>query len=571
MVLLLAAVLGVAGLPGLIDRKQVIERHLVRLNGVGGLDLSSTGGGDRERVDAESPGCSVEGRWWDAHDAHRRDEFTVSVDATFASLCPAAGLVSSYNASTQRAWKNVPLCVYKNRSLWIGRTGAHAAYQTGQMDSSCASLTWSDPPPLTAQYHWCREPGTNSCFSGPPSHPTGPTQPRAPQTLTLGNGVVGFNSDMTGFQSLNSTYTMLPLTTLSDWGWHSSPYQGRSPFDLFQYTDFQVSSGRNVPYPLNQQQPGGAWLRSNPHRLDLIQVALRKLSAPSTPLVPADLDLGAGAVQELNPWTGELSSNFTTGGGSVSYFARTAMMMDLDVISWKLQWQQSLSQKDETKPNTASAPLVIRVAFPYGSEQSNGPGHDWTEDSKHSTTVVKSTADSALLKRVLDYDSYEVLCRWSDASYTWTQDGPHAFLLQPRSAAFISSSHDGSDTESSSIELSCLLSPPGARYPIDPSADWLMQKHSQTTALLAGAISTSASDRQGGQAVPLLPLYNEVAAAAAESWSKFWLSGAFVDLGKDDPRAVELERRVVLSQYLTRSQSAGSLPPQETGYTLNSW
>ena len=38
-----------------------------------------------------------------------------------------------------------------------------------------------------------------------------------------------------------------------------------------------------------------------------------------------------------------------------------------------------------------------------------------------------------------------------------------------------------------------------------------------------------------------------------------------------DDRAKELERRVVLSQYLTRVNSAGSTPPQETGYTLNSW
>ena len=38
-----------------------------------------------------------------------------------------------------------------------------------------------------------------------------------------------------------------------------------------------------------------------------------------------------------------------------------------------------------------------------------------------------------------------------------------------------------------------------------------------------------------------------------------------------DDRARELERRVVLSQYLTRVNSAGSTPPQETGYTLNSW
>jgi hypothetical protein len=38
-----------------------------------------------------------------------------------------------------------------------------------------------------------------------------------------------------------------------------------------------------------------------------------------------------------------------------------------------------------------------------------------------------------------------------------------------------------------------------------------------------------------------------------------------------DPRAKELERRVVLSQYLLAIQSAGSLPPQETGLTFNSW
>ena len=38
-----------------------------------------------------------------------------------------------------------------------------------------------------------------------------------------------------------------------------------------------------------------------------------------------------------------------------------------------------------------------------------------------------------------------------------------------------------------------------------------------------------------------------------------------------DSRAAELERRVVLSQYLTKIQSSGSMPPQETGLTYNSW
>jgi len=36
-------------------------------------------------------------------------------------------------------------------------------------------------------------------------------------------------------------------------------------------------------------------------------------------------------------------------------------------------------------------------------------------------------------------------------------------------------------------------------------------------------------------------------------------------------RAPELERRIILSQYLTRVQCAGNYPPQETGLTYNSW
>ncbi len=69
-----------------------------------------------------------------------------------------------------------------------------------------------------------------------------------------------------------------------------------------------------------------------------------------------------------------------------------------------------------------------------------------------------------------------------------------------------------------------------------------------------------------------LPTAEETFAAAAASWRDHWSVGAFLDLeGSDDPRAPELERRVVLSQYLTAIQCAGSLPPQESGLVCNSW
>jgi len=45
-----------------------------------------------------------------------------------------------------------------------------------------------------------------------------------------------------------------------------------------------------------------------------------------------------------------------------------------------------------------------------------------------------------------------------------------------------------------------------------------------------------------------------------------------MDLSRStDPRARELERRIVLSRYLTTVHCSGSTPPQETGLAFNSW
>ena len=62
------------------------------------------------------------------------------------------------------------------------------------------------------------------------------------------------------------------------------------------------------------------------------------------------------------------------------------------------------------------------------------------------------------------------------------------------------------------------------------------------------------------------------ATASRRHWQQYWTSGGVIDLsGNDDPRAAELERRIVLSQYLMAVHDAGSLPPQETGLAVNSW
>ena len=64
----------------------------------------------------------------------------------------------------------------------------------------------------------------------------------------------------------------------------------------------------------------------------------------------------------------------------------------------------------------------------------------------------------------------------------------------------------------------------------------------------------------------------EAKQAAQKNWNHFWQTGGAIDLsGSKDPRWFELERRIVLSQYLTAIQDAGEYPPAETGLTYNTW
>jgi hypothetical protein len=66
--------------------------------------------------------------------------------------------------------------------------------------------------------------------------------------------------------------------------------------------------------------------------------------------------------------------------------------------------------------------------------------------------------------------------------------------------------------------------------------------------------------------------FKAISKNSIEGWKKFWLSGGAVDfLAVKDKRAFEIERRVILSQYLTKVNCASDYPPQETGLTYNSW
>ena len=177
-------------------------------------------------------------------------------------------------------------------------------------------------------------------------------------------------------------------------------------------------------------------------------------------------------------------------------------------------------QKDMMAASVKStARLPIKFHFPYPSGAHSDDGCNWDSNDKHSTKVVKQTKNSALLERTIDATTYFVDVKW-EGDAQLIEKSKNYFVLQPATDAFSFSA---------------------AFVAKQPTADENIT-------------------------------FEQTKQASAKYWESFWSNGGIVDFSEcTDERAPELERRVVLSQYLLAIQCAGSTPPQETGLTYNSW
>ena len=162
--------------------------------------------------------------------------------------------------------------------------------------------------------------------------------------------------------------------------------------------------------------------------------------------------------------------------------------------------------------------LEICFKFPYGSPGMSAA--DWTQPTKHQTRIIENARDRIQLARSLDRDKYGVAIFWEDKAKI-SQPDQHTVVLK---------------SEGTSPRLAFTV--------------YFTPDH---------------FERQ-------LPTVSETFQSAEFYWRRFWTTGGAVALeGSSAPRANDLERRIVLSQYLTAIQCSGSIPPQETGLTVNSW
>ncbi len=330
--------------------------------------------------------------------------------------------------------------------------------------------------------------------------------------LSLGNGEFAFTGDVTGLQTLQREYeNAMPLCTLSQWGWHTQPAPDALDQKVLRLTEYDTH-GRRVGYQTgsNGQTELYNWLRENPHRLHLGRIWLER-SGGNKEIQASDL---SDIEQELDLWRGILTSRFKLDGKPV--IVTTAVHPRLDLLAVVIE----SSLLDEGQ-------LAVRIAFPYGSPRMQAA--DWKQPDRHQTRILRNGPQGAELRRILDADEYLVALQWQ----AWAKlvapgaEDAHSFSLTPRQ----SSNPSGRNAR---VELVVAFS----LHPLTEP----------------------------------LPSVATTFAASSQHWRRFWTTGAAVELADSkDPRAPELERRVVLSQYLTAIQCAGSLPPQETGLTVNSW
>lgn len=181
------------------------------------------------------------------------------------------------------------------------------------------------------------------------------------------------------------------------------------------------------------------------------------------------------------------------------------------------------SDKDEVICNVKTSlfkdkEMAIKFRFPYPTGRHADDACDWTDAGKHVTKIISKNANSVLLERILDNDKYYVSVKWEGRA-EFSEKAKHYFILEPMTDDF---------------SFVCEFS---------------KEKSEPDTVKVSEDFSRS-----------------------SEYWNSFWKSGGAVDFSKcKDPRAKELERRVVLSQYLTAIQCSGIYPPQETGLVYNSW
>lgn len=258
------------------------------------------------------------------------------------------------------------------------------------------------------------------------------------------------------------------------------------------------------------------WIIGNPNKINLARIALKfpnNTAIDSTSLT--------NIRQELHVYTGVITSTFIVLNKTVTVETRS----DFDSDSVAISIKSDLIKNGQ---------LQVYLDFPYPPVHSTTYKYEvfagsYDFPTNHTTELVDTKSNGAHIYHQLQETKYFVNLGWSSSSgLSLKRDEPPSSTSVTAHRYTLSTAHRSAST-------------------IDFTAQFSLRKRT--------AASPSVIKRR-----------NE------KGWANYWEQGGFVDVTQSsNPAADELQRRIILSMYHVRVNSAGAEPPQESGLMTNGW
>ncbi|KAF2731735.1 hypothetical protein EJ04DRAFT_566635 [Polyplosphaeria fusca] len=303
--------------------------------------------------------------------------------------------------------------------------------------------------------------------------------------------------------------TFIPHNTLSSWGWHNSSLPTTA--NQTSVVDFTGQDWWTHDRLVNYAQP-------NPDEKEISQWMIAN---------PHRINLGRVGLwfkgrnvtenmlkkknQTLDLWTGSVESQFSLDDEEVRII--TVASPETDTVAVEIR----------SKLLDVGS-LGVFFDFPYasGKNKFDAPFVGvWNATANH-TTTLEAGSRGAIISHELDATNYLVSVDWDvDAVITRPDQNTHRYVLEPSEAS-------------------------GGRF-------------SFTATFAQSSLENIASAA-------------DIKEIASQWWQNYWSSGAFISLPiAQNNSAWELQRRIILSQYLLAVNGAGRDPPQESGLVNNGW
>lgn len=265
------------------------------------------------------------------------------------------------------------------------------------------------------------------------------------------------------------------------------------------------------------------WLSANPNRINLGRIGLRYKSETLAAIEDTH--------QELDVWNGVIISKFTVDGHDVQ--VTTQGDFDSDAVAFEIE-----------SDFVASGDLQVELDFPYPPIHKVEASSDfeifmgsYEFPQNHTTTIVKNRhllKDTAHIYHEMQETKYYTNLRWPKLSpLTLTR-------LEPEGSNKITAH----------------------RYTLSPAKILPGKGRRRMTFTAQYGLDLEA---------PALP--SQIRRRNSRGWNEYWQEGGFIDVTQStNPKSMELQRRIILSQYAMRINSAANgQPPQESGLVYNGW